>query len=187
MNAERTKTSKALRAGFIIVLVVGVVLGYGYWHAATHASFHIDLKYLPDPGQKAQSMANAQIRFLNAKGQVLAEGVGDDKANFVHLLHPEVGDCHDVEEAASRSSEGRNAWQKCFARLSTWIPLWAEEVRMVDVTYENRRFNRLPVTVSAYNSEWPLWWIPLPHVGGKPYTYYRTTITVGAGDKDNSR
>jgi hypothetical protein len=165
----------------ILVLIVCGVLGYGYWHAATHASFHINLHLLTAQGARPQAMPKAEITFRDESGKMLAQGVSDESANFVHLLHPEAGDCHDVEKMAATSSTVRTAWQECFAQQAAWIPTWARHLREVDVQYNGRRFEKIPVTVSEYNSEWFLWWVPLPHVGGKPYTYFRTTITVKAG------
>ncbi|MCU7835441.1 MAG: hypothetical protein KZQ83_09310 [gamma proteobacterium symbiont of Taylorina sp.] len=39
---------------------------------------------------------------------------------------------------------------------------------------------KIPITISEYNSvsEWLLWWVPLPHIGGKPYSYFRASIDL---------
>ena len=37
---------------------------------------------------------------------------------------------------------------------------------------------RLPVTSHKSNGDWWLWWVPLPHIGGKPLTYYSLSIYV---------
>ena len=184
MTAKSTTQSFFLSALLSVSLITIVVLGYGYWHARTHASFHIDMHLLTGPGEKPQDMPNAEITFLDESGKVLALGVSDEKSNFVRLLHPEAGDCHEAAKEAPSSKESRATWQKCFAQQSTWIPKWAKKVNQVDVLYKNKRFEKIPVTVSEYNSEWFLWWVPLPHVGGKPYTYFRATITVDAGGMD---
>jgi len=184
MATKSTTQSFFFSALLSISLITSVVLGYGYWHARTHASFHIDMRLLTSPGEKPQSMPNAEIIFLSESGEILAQGISDEKANFVRLLHPEAGDCHEASKAAPTSKESRAIWQKCFAQQSTWIPKWAKKVKQVDVIYKNRRFEKVPVTVSEYNSEWLLWWVPLPHVGGKPYTYFRATITVNDTGKN---
>jgi hypothetical protein len=176
------KPGTALRVFMVVMLVVCGVLGYGYWHAVTHASFHIDMNLRTGPVARPRAMPNAEIVFLDESGAILARGVSDSNANFVHLLHPEVGDCHEREETATVSKEGKTAWQECFTLQSVWIPTWAQDLRQVDVTYNGSRFDKIPVTVSEYNSEWFLWWVPLPHVGGKPYTYFRATINVDARD-----
>lgn len=182
MTAQAAKTGRALRIFTIVGLIVCGVLGYGYWHARTHASFHIDMHFITESGAKPQTIPEAKISFQDESGEVLAQGISDEKANFVHLLHPDAGDCHEVAKTTATSSEGRTAWQECFAQQAVWIPTWARDLRQVDVTYNGRRFEKIPVTVSEYNSDWFLWWVPLPHVGGEPYTYFRTTIIVDLGD-----
>lgn len=127
-------------------------------------------------------MPGAEVIFLDGAGRTLAEGVGDEQYNFLHLVHPQVGDCHDIESAAATSRQGRNAWQNCYEQLSTWVPEWAGKIRSAQVHYDGCRFDDVAVTFAKSNSDWFLWWVPLPHVGGKPYTYYRATIRVDARD-----
>lgn len=180
MPGKPKKSRSILRVLMIFGLFATAVLGYGYWHASTHASFHIDMRHAID--ENHGEMPLAEVTFYDIAGNQLAKGINDEQYGYIHLLHPEVGDYHEVEQAATTSAGGRTAWQKCFAKLAIWIPTWAEKVHTVDVSYQGQQFNKIPVTVKSYNSEWPLWWIPLPHIGGKPYTYYRTTITL---DREN--
>ena len=168
-----------MRKIFIIVLIIAcIILGYGYWHSVTHASFHIQLDIVNAAQEKPQTIPETQISFLDAEGNLLANGISDGQYNFVHLIHPQVGDCHAIEKSASFSKEARKSWQACFEQLSTWIPKWAGKVRKVDLKTQNCVWRNIPVRVSKYNSDWYLWWVPHPHIGGKPYTYYSSSITV---------
>ncbi len=183
MTMQAGKTGRMPRVlGFVALLAVAV-LGYGYWHAATHASFYISVDGLTRPAEQGQYGPVATVALHNAAGEVLARGVVDEKYNYVRLLHPDVGDCHAIESAATTSPQGRTAWQACFARLSTWIPTWARDVHQAEVVYGDQRFAKIPVTVSESGGEWALWWVPLPHVGGKPYTYFSATIRVDVAKK----
>jgi hypothetical protein len=166
----------------IIAVIIGCILGYGYWHSATHSSFHIDLYFKNPETGKREPLPDTEVLFLDAAGPPLAEGRSDDQYSYVHLIHPVVGDCHDVESAATTSQEGRTAWQECFAELSTWTSEWADQVRQVDIKSPVCQIEKIPVTVSEYNSEWYLWWVPLPHVGGRPYTYYSLDISLDKND-----
>jgi len=168
-----------LRKTLLIVAIIGcIILGYGYWHSSTHASFHIRLNIKNAAQEKPKTIPNAEISFLDSEGRVLAMGISDEQYNYVHLLHPEVGDCHEIEKSAPYSKEARKSWQECFEHLSTWIPKWASKVRKVDLKTQNCVWQNIPVSVSKYNSEWFLWWVPHPHIGGKPYTYYSLSIPV---------
>jgi hypothetical protein len=162
----------------IIIAVVGSILGYGYWHSSTHASFHVQLSFKNVPKGAPKIIPKAEISFLDSEGRVLAKGISDEEHNFVHLIHPESGDCHDAEKSASFSEGARESWQECFEHLSTWIPKWAREVRQVDIKTQSCLWRNIPVTVSESNPDWYLWWVPHPHVGGKPYSYSMASITV---------
>ena len=174
-----------MRILLITFLLIGAILGYGYWHAATHASFHIQLNFKTAAENELRAIPKTEIRFKDSSGQVLANGTSDEQYNFVHLLHPEVGDCHEVEKAASSSPERRTAWQECFAHVATWIPQWADDVVQIDLQTEKCRIQDIPVSISKYNSDWFLWWVPLPHVGGTPYSHYSLTVTVDENDCGN--
>ncbi len=174
-----------MRKMLIIVAIIGCILGYGYWHSSTHASFHIQLHFKDDTRVKPETIPKAEVIFLDSDGRVLASGISDEQHNYVHLIHPEVGDCHDIEKSASFSKEARESWQECFEHLSTWIPKWAEEVRKIDIKTQSCLWENIPVTVSKYNSDWFLWWVPHPHIGGKPFTYYSLSITVEKSNCEN--
>lgn len=167
-----------MRIILLIAVITGCVLGYGYWHSLTHASFHIQLKFMDGDKEIQKFLPEVEIEFLDAEGSILARGVNDKHYNYVHLIHPEVGDCQEAEQSAPFSGKGRNAWQTCFEQMSTWIATWAGQVRRVNVNSDRCIWRHLPVTASESNSDWYLWWVPHPHIGGNPYTYYSLYITV---------
>lgn len=160
--------------GFAAVAVV--VLGYGYYHAATHGWLHINLL---DTAVKpyADNIRNAELRLLDGGGTTLAHGKSDDKFGVVRLIHPEAGDCAAVEQSATNSPEARERWQNCFQTLSKWLTGWAGNVRFADVRFADCDLKAVPVAVQR-SSDWWLWWVPLPHIGGKPLTYFNLTIRV---------
>ena len=180
MSKRSTAGGPLLYSLASIGLLILVVLGYGYWHAATHASFQVDLYRLTPAGER-QPMPLADVVFLDDRGRPLAKGISDDKYH-VHLLHPEVGDCYALESAATTSRAGRTAWQDCYARLSTWTPEWVEKVHSVSVSDHDKLYEQVPVKLNKYNADWLLWWVPLPHVGGKPTTYYSGRIVIESSD-----
>lgn len=164
---------------FVLAVCAGV-LGYGWWQASTHASFHADFRLLNHqrPSTQEPVMPGAQVHFLDAGGDTLAQGVNDELHNYIHLIHPEVGDCHDLERAATTSSDGRAAWQACYETLSSWTASWIRKVRQVAVRLEDCQFAPRPAEVAEYYADWYLWWLPLPHVGGTLYRHYRLRMEV---------
>lgn len=170
-----------MRKFFLFVLIIfGGVLGYGWWQASTHASFHGNFRLLNQDGSGTQApvMPSAQVRFLGAGAKLLAEGVNDELHNYIHLIHPEEGDCHDLERAATVSSDGRSAWQTCYEKLSEWTSTWIRELRQVAVTFGDCEFPIMPAEATEYYTDWYLWWVPLPHAGGSLSRHYKLRIAV---------
>lgn len=167
-----------MRKILIILIIIGCVLGYGYWHSYTHASFYVQLVSRANDKVKPITIPKAEIQFLDEEGKVLADGISDEQYNYVHLIHPEAGDCYEVEKSASSSKKARESWRECFESLSTWIPKWVGKVRQIDLRTQNCNLKNIPVTVSKSHSDWFLWWVPLPHIGGKPYSYYSLNIFI---------
>ena len=162
---------------FLVVAVAvaaGAVLAYGYWHASSHASFYVTLEF--EAGERKASAP--RVTFLDAEGTVLAVALRDEQYNFLHLIHPEYGDCHEAEGKAPFSKDARTAWQECFEHQSTWVAGWIEEVAEVNVEYDGCRISNHPIAVSGPHSDWYFWWIPHPHIGGKPYSYYSAAIAA---------
>jgi hypothetical protein len=165
-----------LRTLAIITLIVGGVLGYGYWHSITHASFYIYLEFPQPIPATGTDIPKVKLQFLSAEGQVLANGISDDRYNFVHLLHPEAGDCHQHAKTVPYDNAARQAWQTCYAQLSTWIAQWANKASQVGYQIQGCNPRTIPATIDLNNSDWLLWWVPLPHIGGTPYAHYSLRI-----------
>jgi hypothetical protein len=166
----------------VIPVIIVSVLAFGYWHASTHASFYVSLNIEGGADFRTTFLSEAKVQFLDSKGKVLANGIPDQQYNFVHLIHPTYGDCHEVEKRAAFSKEARTSWQACFERQSAWIAKWIRDVDKVNVKIGNCLIQNRPITVSRSSSDWYLWWVPHPHIGGKPYSDYSSTMTVNEID-----
>src|SRR5262245_3698188 len=105
-----------------IAIVVGLaagILGYGWWHATTHAS--INLTLLDAAGKGYEHLKGAQLAFLDESGKVLARGKTDEKFGVAWVYHPTVGYC-----GPELSLE---AYTPCFRAHSEWLPAWVPQVR----------------------------------------------------------
>ncbi len=152
----------------LILVIPCLVLGYGYWHASTHGSVYITLYFEKSIDQKHELLSKAELSFIDINGQILAKGISDKTYNFVHLIHPKLGDCH----------ESTLGWLPCYKQVVTWIPRWVNQVTQVQIRHSDCKTDNLPITITKNNGEWLYWWVPLPHVGGKPTTYYSSTIRL---------
>jgi hypothetical protein len=55
---------------------------------------------------------------------------------------------------------------------------WVKEVKYVDLKSGVCQLTKIPVSVSEYTDNWWIWWVPLRHVGGKPYTGFIISIAI---------
>ena len=165
-----------------IAIAALVVLAYGYWHALSHDSAYIDLTLETSDTAKKDLLSKARVLFIDVHGDILAQGVRDEEYDFIHLVHPTAGDCHQFEKNAAYSNASKKLWRERFANQSTWIPTWINDVSQVQVMHRECSSKPLSIVISASNNEWFLWWVPHPHIGGKPYTYFRSSILVTEKD-----
>jgi hypothetical protein len=157
-------------------LVAGV-LGFGYHHQRTHGSVSV---YLNDPAQQTSQrrIYKDEFAFLDAKGSILARAKTDDQSGVIRLIHPIVGDCLSEERAAMFAPQGQQKWQACFEQQSTWLMTWIRRSRYLSVTLESCPTQQVPIAIREGGDTWWLWWVPLRHIGGKPYAYFNVSVTV---------
>lgn len=161
----------------IIALLIAAVLGYGYWHAKTHGVLNISI-YDATQQTLFTPLKDVQISLLDASGEELAKGSADSQHGTIRLLHPLYGSCTDAEHNPMFSQRRQNAWQACFKIYSAWLMEWIDDVNYMDVVAGECYLRKLPVDVSGFTEDWWLWWVPHPHIGGRPYTYFKITLRV---------
>jgi len=166
-----------MRTLLVLAIVAALVLGYGYYHARTHGWLYIEL-IDASATPYAGNIRDAEIRLLDGDGKLLVEAKSDHQFAVARLIHPEAGDCSAAEGSSTASSAAADPWQKCFETLSTWLIGWAGRVRFADVKFARCDFKAVPVTFHESREEWWVWWVPLPHIGGKPLTYFSLSISV---------
>lgn len=150
-------------------LVAALTAGYGYWRVNTRGSIDIHLRDLASREQYGRIL-NARLELLDASGKTLAAGKTDGKFGVVLIMHPQAGYCGpDLQQ---------NEYLDCFRELSAWLIGWAWDVRYVNIAFANCKLQRIPLQFSAFQSGMLTWWVPLPHVGGDPYTMFNAALTV---------
>ncbi|HET6756905.1 MAG TPA: hypothetical protein VFH21_04760 [Burkholderiales bacterium] len=162
-------------ASLALALIAAAVLAYGYWHAETHGTLYVSLIDLSERN-RYQPVLHAELSFMDASGQVLAKAKSEAPYGTVYLSEPAQYSCREFEQQASFSQEARDGWNQCFQKQSRWLANRAPEIKSVIVKTGSCLLN-LPVTISKYG-DWWLWWVPLPHVGGTPYTNYSISIAI---------
>jgi len=168
------------RALIGLAVLIAAGLGWGYWRAATHGALHVALYdvALKTERQLWGDLRNAEVAFKDEAGAVLATGSTEPRFGVFSVRHPTAGDCRREERAATTDAAGMDAWNRCFAAQSRWFPTWVRRARYAEVKTGECRVERTPVELRESKSGWWLWWVPLPHIGGSPYTYFTLSVWI---------
>ena len=168
------------RALAVLGVLIVAGLGWGYWQARTRGALQI---YLYDVALKTDrqlygSLPSAEVVFKDDGGAELASAGTGPPLGIVSVRHPQVGDCRAEERAASLDRAGMEAWTRCFGTQSRWLRTWVRRARYADVRTGECRVERVPVVLEESRDKWWLWWVPLPHIGGAPYTYFTLSLWI---------
>ncbi len=126
----------------------------------------------------AANIRNAELRLLDSEGKLLASAKSDDKFGVVRLIHPEAGGCSAAEKNASSSPAARQQWAKLFSNLVAVVDRLGGKDSVSGREVCGLRYESVPATLRKSHGDWWLWWVPLPHVGGKPRTYFSLSINI---------
>ena len=153
----------------LLVIAVATSVGYGYWHRSTFATLYLSLK---DVAERSRSGAvlDAQLTFLDADSRPLARGKTDGKWGVVLVRHPSAGYCE--------SGLAPDEYRACFWTHSEWMMTWLGKLRYVNIAIGQCRIERAPIDLRVSRDSLLTWWIPLPHVGGVPFTSYRAHLEL---------
>jgi hypothetical protein len=157
-------------------LLVAGALGYGYWHAVTHATLYLSL-HDRSAGRYGESVKDGTVELFDAGGELIMRLVGDSRYGVFNITFPGEYDCHAQEQAAARGV-APGVWQECFRRQSRWLARVAPAVARADLRFGRCERRGLPVSLSPATGSWYWWWVPLPHVGGTPYSSIAHTFYV---------
>jgi len=169
--------SRGSRTTLLVLLlaVPAAVLAHGYWFAQTHGSLYISVSDVAERG-RPKPVDGVGLRFRDAAGALLAEARSYPPYGTVYLTAPFEYACHEVEHRAPFSVSARGDWDRCFERQSRWVPTWIHRATSADLRSGPCTINGMPINVLEHGGEWWIWWVPLPHVGGKPYTLFSIYI-----------
>ena len=168
----------------VLVLVVGgaLVLIWGYWYALNHASLHlrVDDYGLKSPSRVYDTPHGVSLVLRDAANGQLAVARSVEPLGYILAVHPDsdVGNCEHRGMRAASSQGSQVDYSACYARYSAWSATWAHRVRSADVTVGACEVRGVPVTVNRSNGEWPVWWVPLRHIGGLPRQYFELVMAI---------
>ena len=168
------------RAGLKKTLLLGVVAlgaavsGYGAWQAHTHGSAQLDV--LDHAGRTAtqrwSQVKDAQVTLRDPAGVTLVEA-----SLTPPFGQPAYSGPTGAVDCRLQEQQGGESWQRCFEAQSRWVATWAPRVASARVQVGACTIESVPVERRVY-SDWWLWWVPLPHVGGTPLTLHSLALHI---------
>lgn len=143
------------------------VASYGAWRAHTQASVWLNVNDHAGrtPNRLWADVTEGQLAIRNAAGRTVAEAVLEPPQGLSRWTGP-IGEAVHCEPQL-----GRDAWQRCFDAQSRWMARWVPEAHDARVTVAGCTVDKVGVR-RRDDSDWWLWWVPLPHVGGTPVAHY---------------
>jgi hypothetical protein len=156
-----------------IAVLVAVVLGYGAWHAHTHAYVWLQVKDHAGrtPRQLWANVTDGRIEIRDPAGRTVAQAVIEPPQGLPRWVGP-AGDAVHCEPQL-----GRDQWQTCTATQSRWMARWAPKAHDARVSVAGCTVDRVGVLRRDY-SDWWFWWVPLPHGGGTPNAHYTLELHI---------
>ena len=155
------------------------LLGWGGWHAQTHANVHVSINdvALKSPQRLWAEIASGDVVLRDRGGRALAHGRVTSPYGIVEFTDAAAGDCGRFERQVPYDSQARASWRTCFESASRWQAGWAGDVASASVTVGACRIDGVPVETGR-SDDWWLWWVPLPHGGGTPMASYSLRLFI---------
>lgn len=165
-----------------VAIIAVLAESWGYWYSQTHASIQIRID---DYGLKSEDQAygvphGVTLQLLDDSRVELAKALSIEPVGIILANHPDahIGNCQHLNGRTSVGLVPHMDYAACYSLYSSWLASWAPRVRSADVQIGQCLVKSVPVQVHRSNSEWWLWWVPLPHIGGLPRQHFQFSVAV---------
>src|SRR5215510_8032900 len=154
------------------IVVTALVPLWGYWYSIHHAYLNLRVAdyALKSPTQLYGDPHDVRLVLRDTSNAQLAVAKSVEPLAYILAVHPDpgVGNCE----------QRKDDYATCYEEYSKWSSTWAPLVRTADVDVGSCQMKAVPVTVSRSNSEWPIWWVPLRHIGGLPRESFSFEVAI---------
>jgi hypothetical protein len=157
--------------------------GYGYWYARNHASVWVNVvDAAPQTTGAAHVPQRVSLAFRDNARAPLAVARSVEPPGLILPIHPiaGIGNCQHAERLPPAGNASAGDYARCYEQYSAWSATWAPRVHSADVSVGSCVLRDVPVTIRVSNSDWLLWWVPLPHVGGTPRQHVDLTVAINS-------
>lgn len=156
------------------IVACGVTAG-GYAYSLRHASIQlrVDDYALKTQNQLYGIPHRVSLTLRDASNSPLAVAHSVEPLGYILAIHPDagIGDCRQYEHSPSE-------YAKCYGNYSQWSSIWAPSVRVADVVVGSCQIPSVPVAIHQSDSDWLLWWVPYPHIGGLPLRHFSFSVAI---------
>ena len=152
----------------IAIVLTAVVAGGFVWSGLRGYVWISAHDIAAAPG--TENRFTVEIVFRAADGLRLASAQRDSRYGSIRVKHPTLGFCE--------PTMGRESWYRCNAAVASWVMQWAERAVAVDLLLDNCQIENSPVDLHRQRHGVYSWWVPLPHVGGAPYSQYNLYLRI---------
>ena len=140
----------------MLAAALAAVLGWGWWHAHTHASVRVAVNdlALKTPQRLWAELRSGELVLRDRGGRALAQGRLAGPYAIVEFTDAAAGDCGRFERQTPYDPAARAGWQACFEGLSRWQATWASEVASASVMTTGCRIDVVPVRARRDDDWW---------------------------------
>ncbi len=117
--------------------LVGAALGWGYWHAQTHAGLNLQVH---DHGLRTERQLygtphDVTLELLGPANEPLAKARSVEPIGYILAVHPNdaIGNCEHRGIRAPGGPAAPGDHEDCYAAHSAWAAQWAPNVRRANV------------------------------------------------------
>jgi hypothetical protein len=158
------------------VAALSALLAYGYWHVHAHGWLYLTARDLRERSAP-RPIADAEISLLDQAGAELARLVTDERYGVGFVAAPAEYVC-DAPRGPAMPQERR---LPCLRKQARWVATWARRARYARFGFGGCSFAAVPIAAREYAESWLIWWVPLPHVFGRPHTLFSFYLDVDSG------
>ncbi len=153
---------------FFCAIIIGVP-SVGYLYTECYGYLYVSIW---NKGESTQFAVNpdVKIEFADKNKNLLAIGESNETYATIEIKKTDGSYC--------RPELGSTQWQRCHRANAIWLKSWIDQLRTVTVKVNDCEQQVLPANIHKRRFNMLTWWMPHPHIGGSPYTYYNLRLAI---------
>lgn len=163
---------KRIALAIMCVIIIGVPL-IGYVYTECYSYLYVSV-WNKGSSTNFETKPDIKILFVDSNKNILAIGENDAPYGTVEIKKPDGTYC--------KPELGSTQWQRCHRANSIWLKNWIDQLSTIKVMVNDCEQQSLQAIIHEQRFNMLTWWVPHPHIGGSPYTYYNLRLAIDAKD-----